>query len=505
MLAVESAQTACQFSLATADITPAVGTYHRMWGAATHDQSEGLHRPLRATLLRIEPQTSATPPHASSSATSSSNSSSASSTGHSPPAPLIWLALDHCLFGPPELSLVIEEMTRRSGRDCSQVLVIFSHTHAAGLMTLDRQDLPGGAGIADYLRQIGRVAGELLLKTEETKQPATIVYGQGTCHLAAHRDLWDKSRQEFVCGYHPDGPTDSTLIVARVTNPQQQILATFVNYACHPTTLAWDNRLISPDYPGAMRAVVEHETNAPCLFIQGASGDLGPVEGFVGDVDVADRNGRQLGFAALATLTALPPPATRYEYAGAVVSGATIGVWRHQPLGADRQQAVARWNHQRETLLLDYRPELPTIEQVEQERARQLLEESEAQRAGDEPRARRARALVERQTRLLARLQQLPTGSLYPLRIDVWRLGDAIWVAVPGELYSIFQLQLRASFPERKMIIATLAQGWGPSYIPPQQTYGTGIYPESIAVLAKGSLEKIIHHVQNVIERILEG
>ncbi len=33
------------------DITPPVGIYHRMWGAALHDQSEGVHRPLMAILM----------------------------------------------------------------------------------------------------------------------------------------------------------------------------------------------------------------------------------------------------------------------------------------------------------------------------------------------------------------------------------------------------------------------------------------------------------------------
>mgnify|MGYP006172841585 CR=1 FL=1 len=34
-------------------------------------------------------------------------------------------------------------------------------------------------------------------------------------------------------------------------------LGTIVNYACHPTTLAWENRDISPDYIGAMREVID--------------------------------------------------------------------------------------------------------------------------------------------------------------------------------------------------------------------------------------------------------
>ena len=70
--------------------------------------------------------------------------------------------------------------------------------------------------------------------------------------------------------------------MARVTSDAGQPLAIAVNYACHPTTLAWENTLISPDYIGALREVVETATACPCLFIQGASGDIGPREGFVG-------------------------------------------------------------------------------------------------------------------------------------------------------------------------------------------------------------------------------
>lgn len=453
-----------------------------MWGAATHDRSEGIHRPLRATLLRLEA------PEADS---------------HS--APLLWLSLDLCLFGPPEVELVKNEIRAALGRDEDALVIVFSHTHGAGLLTLDRQTLPGGEAIPDYLRAIGRQAARAIEQTVHELVPAHVVYGNGWCDLAAHRDLWDRQRHEFVCGYHPDGPTDGTVLVARVTDTAGKPLAQFVNYACHPTTLAWDNRLVSPDFIGAMREVVERETGAPCFFIQGASGDLGPVEGFVGDVAVADRNGRQLGFAALSALTALPPSGTQYEYAGAVVSGATIGTWRHIPITGDRAKAVQLWNHRRWILPLEYRPELPTIEQVHAERQQWEAEERKALEQGDAGHARQARAMLERQTRMLARLEQLPPGPHYPYRIDLWRMGDALWVAVPGELYSLFQVELRAAFPSRPIVVATMAQGWGPSYIPTAETYGKGIYQESIAIVAPGSLEKIIDEVRAAIACLLEG
>src|SRR5690606_5883312 len=98
------------------------------------------------------------------------------------------------------------------------------------------------------------------------------------------RDLPDPDapadQPRYVCGMNPEAAADVTLIVGRITrDDNHSTLTTLVNYACHPTTLAWENRLISPDYVGKMREEVErHSDGAPCLFLQGASGDLAPSE-----------------------------------------------------------------------------------------------------------------------------------------------------------------------------------------------------------------------------------
>jgi len=43
------------FGHARCDITPPVGIYHRMWGAARHDQATGVHRALQADIVIAEP------------------------------------------------------------------------------------------------------------------------------------------------------------------------------------------------------------------------------------------------------------------------------------------------------------------------------------------------------------------------------------------------------------------------------------------------------------------
>ncbi len=485
MAAIRSPQARCRFAIAEADITPPAGIYHRMWGAATHDRAEGVHRPLRASVAIIAPLTE--------------SPGTSTAVPLPPPGTAILASLDHCLVGAVELDMLLAPIVAATGLPREAVTILFTHTHGAGLMTLDRQTLPGGELIPAYLRDVGQRLAELVARALAELQPAAIVFGQGRCDLAVFRDQWDAASGQFVCGYDPAVRADDTLLVARVAGSGGQTLATFVNYACHPTTLAWDNRLVSPDYIGAMREVVERETGAPCFFLQGASGELGPYEGYVGDVAVADRNGRRLGFAALAALEALPPPGTCYRYAGPVVSGATIGVWRHEPLPAAELAELAAWRYQRWEIALPYRGELPTAAKVAEELEGWRAAEAAATAAGDLSRARDCRAMVERQTRMARRLEQLPPGPDYPLEVRLWRWGGADFLAVPGEHYSLLQTALRAVAPTRALLIATIAQGWGPSYLPTSGTYGRGIYQESIAIVAPGSLERVVAEVERVL------
>ena len=76
----------------------------------------------------------------------------------------------------------------------------------------------------------------------------------------------------------------------------------------------------SADYPGALAAVVEKETGVPCLFLQGAAGDLSPNPGIDNG---PDRFGQRLGQEALALAKtircesagdrALPLPAPKHQ------------------------------------------------------------------------------------------------------------------------------------------------------------------------------------------------
>lgn len=468
MTRVTSPQSRVRATIARCDITPPSGIYHRMWGAALHDRATGVHRPLTATLLWLEP-VGGGPPH-------------------------IVGSLDHCIIDGAELAKMAAAVAQAAGIKADNVHLALTHTHGAGLMLRGRGHLPGGELIGPYLDEIATKLSRLTAGLRNQAMPATIVYGAGRCSLAAHRDFFDEERGHVVCGFNPAGPADDTVLVGRVTGDDGTTIATIVNYACHPTTLAWDNTLISPDWVGALRETVEASAGGLCLFLQGASGDLGPVHGFVGDPAVADRNGRQLAYAVLSTLESLELAGTEYVYAGPVVSGTRIGVWKHQPLAAD-----TAWRWTSLVVELPYRHDLPTVDETTRSRDHWQQEEALAREKNDMPRIRDCRANVEQMTRQLARLAGLPAGKAFPLRVSIAQLGDAVWVFVPGELYQVFQTTLRARFAPRPVIVATITGDWQPGYIPPAAAFGYGIYQEVIAATSPGSLETLIEAITRAI------
>lgn len=477
---LEAPQSVCRLGVARADITPPVGIYHRMWGAAAHDRSTGVHRPLTATAAVFQPL-----------------------GDKAAEADLqIVLGIDHCLLWAKDMDALLTRVAGAAAVPREAIVVAFSHTHGAGLMDTSRAALPGGELIAPYLESLAGTLAKLVQEARRNLASATIVYGSGRCSLAAERDFWDGERGHYVCGFNPHGTCDDTVLVARATDEQGRTLATIVNYACHPTTLAWENTQISPDYPGAMREVIETATGAPCLFLQGASGDVGPREGFVGDTRIADRNGRQLGSAALAALEGLTPPRTQFNYTGPIVSGATLGTWAHQPVSRDRLASLSRWQLKRWSVELPYRPELVTAEQAAADRRRWSEDERAAMAAGDAERARECRARVERCDRQLTRLAGLPTGKVFPMPVTAWRMGDALWLAVEGELYNVFQRTLRTRFKHHPLMLITLTNGSRPSYLPARDAYGKGLYQESIAVLEAGSLERLTDEVAAALQQL---
>lgn len=444
--------------VAREDITPPVGIYVRNWGAAVHDTAEGIHSPLTATALALKPNTQDN-------------------------APFILLALDLGWWRTRE-----DEWFVRGGLietlhlDPARVMICLSHTHAGPSICGEDAHRPGGHLVPEYLDHIRQAVIQATRRALSACSPAVLTWNTGRCDLASNRDLPDPERPRIVCGFNPYSTADDTLLVGRVTAEDGTILATLVNYACHPVTLAWTNRLISPDYVGAMRGAVEsHTDGAPCLFLQGASGELAPREQYTDDTSIADRNGEQLGFAALSALRGMLPPAVQLNYGGVVESGAPLAAWNrisYSPSDVLQGKYI-------ETPL-PLKPGLPSLEEIDRQLQRHL-----------DP------VTAERLSRKRRITQMVGSGAEAAMPLWVWRVGDAFLVGQPNEAYSWLQTELRQRIPGHPIAVMNVVNSPCSGYLPPAALYTSDVYQVWQTPFDRNSLEIVLDACQHAIEQLL--
>ena len=180
----------------------------------------------------------------------------------------------------------------------------------------------------------------------------------------------------------------------------------------------------------------ESNTGAPCLFLQGASGELSPAEQYLGDTEIAEKNGRQLGYAVMATLENMLPPKMKLSFSGVIESGAPLAVWKQTTFEPSAQLSA-------KMVEVPFNlKQLPPLTEIKQ----QYLD--------CEDRIMKERLLRKRGVRMA-----VGDGEITTMPLWVWQLGDSLLVGQPNEAYSEFQEQLRREFSPKAVAVMNLVNG----------------------------------------------
>ena len=431
---------------ARADITPPVGIYSRNWGSARHEVAEGVHRPLSVTCLAL-------------------------SAAGADAVALVSLDLSFWRSAAEERQMR-EAILQACALLPSQLILHQSHSHSAPPTALEFADRPGGELIAAYRQLVIDRSGAAIRDALERMEPAVLTWARGSCRLAFDRHFQPQPGAAPMTGLNPGVAADDTVLVGRVVaNATGQIVATLLNYACHPVSLGGSNKLISPDYIGAARETLELATGgAPCVFLQGASGDLTPRRSYETDPAIADQNGRELGYAGLSALQSMLPPEHRLEYAGAEESGTTLALWRARKV-SEAGKAILR------------REIVATSLDIADLPSRQALQSAIASAKDKFQKERLERRLLLRET--------VGEGREFEFHFEITQLGQSFIVSTPAEPHSAFQVELRRRFPGVQIAVVNIANGYL-SYLPPAADYARGIYQTRVALFAAGSLERVL-------------
>jgi hypothetical protein len=241
-----------QAGAAKVDITPPTG--YAMWGyGARHDSpSVGVVDPLQARALVLEVGTEK--------------------------IALVSLDLGRA---PPRNSTQTIRAKVKDAAGIEHLFLVGSHTHHGPVIELD--DWPSSTN--SYVHELEQKLASVIIEANKNLRPARIGF-------ASKEVPFNRNRHSKL----PEKPVDREFVALRVEDLDGKAIARAVNFAAHPTMREVRDMRFSADYPGALAAVVEKETGVPCLFLQGAAGDLSPNPG----LDTGpDRFGQRLGQEAL--------------------------------------------------------------------------------------------------------------------------------------------------------------------------------------------------------------
>ena len=156
--------------------------------------------------------------------------------------------------------------TIREKAKIEHLLIVGSHTHHGPVLELtDREGFGKGRFDAalGYLKTLPEMLSATIVEAASKLQPARL--GVTSADVPYNRNRHSKRQPPA---------RDPLLSVMRFDNAEGQPIAILVNFAAHPVMTSGEVLKFSADYPGHMMNYVEKELNAPCVFIQGASGDM---------------------------------------------------------------------------------------------------------------------------------------------------------------------------------------------------------------------------------------
>jgi len=438
-----------------ADITPPPGTPQGGWGAQTHQRGSFADMPFYVTALALQ---------------------------QGDEVALI-LDADAIGFDAEWTHRILDEVVRTTGLPKERIRFGCTHTHS-GPNTFRIANIREGLDMAvAYLESLpSRVAGAAWQSLQNLK-PARIGAASGTCGINALRRV--SVDGQVVVGSNPGAPRDQTLQVVRIDGLDQMPIAVLMHYACHGTTIAWQSDAFTPDFPGPARAVVEQHLGGRCLFLQGAAADLGPREGFTGDLKIYRKMGLELGLATAHLAVSIDTRTRQRSFDRVIRSGADIALYRYEDV--DTEAPLLRMLTRDTRLpIRSFRP----LAELEAELQRLREEATALKQAGriEEFAVTNALATQMGWRAGNARTYAGQKGTPWPLQGI--RIGDVALISVAGEPFSCTGQAIVAESPFAHTLFSGYTNG-GFGYIPDRKSYAEGGYEIEATPFAPGAAEHL--------------
>jgi hypothetical protein len=210
-----------------------------------------------------------------------------------------------------------ENLSKKTGLSPSQFVICASHTHSGPeignlINHFSRQLPPEEIGrINQYLEQLAIKLEHVALEAINNRKPSKVSWGEGRATFAMNRRRVVNGKSVNMAPV-PKGPVDNALPLLRITDPDGNLKAVMVSYACHGTTLGGDVNKIHGDWIGeAQRLIEENHPGVTAMVALGCGADANPEPRL--KMEYTTQHGKQIAdevdrllASSLTTITAPP-------------------------------------------------------------------------------------------------------------------------------------------------------------------------------------------------------
>ncbi|MEN6315536.1 MAG: neutral/alkaline non-lysosomal ceramidase N-terminal domain-containing protein [Clostridiaceae bacterium] len=184
---------------------------------------------------------------------------------------LLILSIDLLSIKREKANEIKEKITKRYGLPEQNILVHAIHIHSGPGLSIQSIQGCDEKFVVYFDEQVMRCIDMCF----ESMKPGTLYYGEGETFIGMSRRQHNGG--EVLLAPAPDTPIDRKLGVAVIKDEDGKAAAVLFNCACHPAIMGGGNYLISAEFPGAAREMIEKNyPGLTAVFIQGACGDINP-------------------------------------------------------------------------------------------------------------------------------------------------------------------------------------------------------------------------------------
>ncbi|MEG0832456.1 MAG: hypothetical protein RSG78_00420 [Oscillospiraceae bacterium] len=287
----------------------------------------------------------------------------------------------------------------------------------------------------------------IALVTEKAIETISECFQKGFCEVEA--SYFTVNIDGFYGNRNGIGkPEDKSVSVIRFCDKNEEVKAAMFNISCHPTVLGAENLFVSGDLLGYLSRKIEQKLGVFPVMLQGAAGDM------------SNRNYRKGHDAA------------ELERTGEGIFSQIFVDEKYIKLNLSKPRADKYDYH------TEYDLNVPEWEALRDKTKKQMEEATEYDQR---------KILLSGYTAINIKLKN--PHIVVDFNTAILRLGDIEICKVPGEMFSRFGKQIKASSKAKLPLIWGYADGYA-GYMPDEGEYGK-TYESMLTPLPKGATEYI--------------